>query len=58
MFQTKIVKKIKTRFLILNYFLSYNLAIYDTMCNKYDRVRKATDDDIVRRRKICHLHAG
>ena len=57
MFQTKIIKKIKTH-LILNNFLSENRTVYGTICRKYGRARKATDDDTVRRRKISHLDVG
>jgi hypothetical protein len=45
MFQTKVVEKIKTHFLISNFFFD-NRAVYETMWKKYFSPRQVTDDNM------------
>jgi hypothetical protein len=57
MFQTNVVEKIKSGIYVEKIFPPKNRAIYEIMCNKYDRAGQATDDNIIlRTRFVCWIN--
>jgi hypothetical protein len=51
MFNAKCVEKIKTHFMLDNFFFFENLAAYVIMWKKYGRATEATNHISIRRRK-------